>query len=166
MAVSTAASNAPGDAGPQGRFITPPPSLPRGKSEQKSRDQYTSRFLTSIIHRRGLPWELSWYRIRPQCKRPWFDSWVGKIWKWQPTPVFLPGQSHGRRSVGVYSSWGHTESDKTERLHFHFHSHKETEASRRSVTWPRSRSWGPAWSRTGFQNPPNLMITERQGTHS
>ena len=60
------------------------------------------RFLTSIIHRRGLPWELSWYRIHLQCRRPWCDSWVTKIWKWQPTAVFLPGQSHGRRSVVGY----------------------------------------------------------------
>ena len=35
-------------------------------------------------------------------KRHGFDPWVGKIpWKraWQPTPVFLPGESHGQRSL-------------------------------------------------------------------
>ena len=50
----------------------------------------------------------------------WADPWVGQIpWrrKWQPTPVFLPGESHGRSLVG-YSSWGRKESDTTERLHF------------------------------------------------
>ena len=36
--------------------------------------------------------------------------------KWQPTPVFLPGKSHGQRSLASYSSWGHTESDMPERL--------------------------------------------------
>ena len=36
--------------------------------------------------------------------------------KWQPTPVFLPGESHGPRSLVGYSSWGHQESDTTERL--------------------------------------------------
>ena len=41
--------------------------------------------------------------------------------KWQPTPVFLPGESHGRRSLVGYSPWGSKESDMTERLHFHFH---------------------------------------------
>ena len=41
--------------------------------------------------------------------------------KWQPTPVFLPGESHGRRSLVGYSPWGRKESDTTERLHFHFH---------------------------------------------
>ena len=38
----------------------------------------------------------------------------------QPTPVFLPGKSHGRRILVGYSAWGHQESDTTERLHFHF----------------------------------------------
>ena len=54
-------------------------------------------------------------------RRPRFDSWVGKIpWrkKWQPTPVLLPGKSHGQRSLVGYSSWGHKESDTTEKLHF------------------------------------------------
>ena len=46
-----------------------------------------------------------------------FDPWVGNIpWrrKWQPTPVFLPGKSHGQRSLASYSPWGHKESDMTE----------------------------------------------------
>ena len=37
----------------------------------------------------------------------------------QPTPVFLPGESHGQRSLVGYSPWGRTESDATERLNFH-----------------------------------------------
>ena len=52
---------------------------------------------------------------------PGFDPWVGKIpWrrKWQPTPVFLPGKSHGQRSLVGYIPWGSKESDTTERLHF------------------------------------------------
>ena len=36
--------------------------------------------------------------------------------KWQPTPVFLPGKSHGWRSLLGYSPWGHKELDTTERL--------------------------------------------------
>ena len=50
---------------------------------------------------------------------PGFNPWVGKIsWrrKWQPTPVFLSGKSHGRRSLVGYSPWGRKESD-TEWLH-------------------------------------------------
>ena len=48
-----------------------------------------------------------------QCRRGWFSPWVGKIsWrrKWQPTPVFLPGKSHGQRSLVGYSPWGCTKS--------------------------------------------------------
>ena len=40
--------------------------------------------------------------------------------RWHPTPVLLPGKSHGRRSLVGCSPWGHEESDMTERLHFHF----------------------------------------------
>ena len=53
-----------------------------------------------------------------------FNPWVGKIpWrrKWQPTSVFLPGESHGRRSLVGYSPQGCKELDTTEWLHFHFH---------------------------------------------
>jgi len=54
-----------------------------------------------------------------QFKRPGFDPWVQKIsWRreWQPTPVFLPGESHGQRSLAGYCLWDHKESDTTERL--------------------------------------------------
>ena len=50
-------------------------------------------------------------------KRCGFDPWVRKIpWrrKRQPTPVFLPGESRGQRSLAGYSPWGRTDSDKTE----------------------------------------------------
>ena len=40
--------------------------------------------------------------------------------QWHPTPVLLPGKSHGRRSLEGCKPWGHQESDTTERLHFHF----------------------------------------------
>ena len=48
--------------------------------------------------------------------------YVVLFWRrqWHPTPVLLPGKSHGRRSLVGCSSWGHEESDTTERLHFHF----------------------------------------------
>ena len=47
---------------------------------------------------------------------------VGKIpWKrkWQPTPVFLPRESHGQRSLVNYSPWGRKEPDMTEQLSTH-----------------------------------------------
>ena len=51
------------------------------------------------------------------CRRCGFDSWVRKVpWRraWPPTPVLLPGESHGQRSLVGYSPWGHKESDTTE----------------------------------------------------
>jgi len=57
-----------------------------------------------------------------QCrrfKRYRLDPWVQKIpWRStrQPTPVFLPGEFHGQRSLVGYSAWGCKESDTTERL--------------------------------------------------
>ena len=40
--------------------------------------------------------------------------------QWHPTPVLLPGKSHGQRSLVGGSPWARTESDTTEQLHFHF----------------------------------------------
>ena len=54
-----------------------------------------------------------------QCRRPVFVPWVGKIcWirKWQPTPVFLPGEFHRQRSLAGYRPWGCKELNTTERL--------------------------------------------------
>ena len=57
----------------------------------------------------------------PAMRETWVQSLVGKIpWrrKWQPTPIFLPGESHGQRSLGGYSPRGHKESDMAQWLHF------------------------------------------------
>ena len=57
-----------------------------------------------------------------QCRRYRFNSWAGKMpWrrKWQPTPVFLPGQSHGQRSLVGYSPWGRKDSDTSVQLSTH-----------------------------------------------
>ena len=45
--------------------------------------------------------------FQPLCNEAWRRTW-------QPTPVFSPGESHGRRSLAGYSPWGHRESDTTE----------------------------------------------------
>ena len=52
----------------------------------------------------------------------WLEPWVGKIpWRRarQPTPVSLPGESHGQRSLVGYSPWDRKESDMTELLSTH-----------------------------------------------
>ena len=54
---------------------------------------------------------------RRRCRKPGFDPWVGKIpWRraWQPTPVFLPGEFHGQRSLVGCDPWDCTELDTTE----------------------------------------------------
>ena len=57
-----------------------------------------------------------------ELKETWVDPRVGKIpWrrKWQHIPVFLPGESHGKKSLAGYSPKGHQESDMTEQLSMH-----------------------------------------------
>ena len=61
-----------------------------------------------------------------QCrtyKRLGLSPWVGKIpWRraWQPTPLFLPGESHGQRSLIGYCPWGHrVEHDWRDLAHMH-----------------------------------------------
>ena len=77
----------------------------------------------------GLPRWHSCKESACQCRRHkgfGFNPWVEKIpWssKWHPTPVFLPGKSHGQRSLVGYCPWGHKESDMTERLNTHKHTH-------------------------------------------
>ena len=57
--------------------------------------------------------------VKRTCRRPRLDPWVRKIpcWReWVSTPVFLPGEFHGQRSLAGYSPWGHKELDMTEWL--------------------------------------------------
>ena len=61
----------------------------------------------------GLPRWLSSKENACQCRRRRLDPWVEKIpWrrKWQPTLVFLPGKSHGQKSLAGYSPRGAKES--------------------------------------------------------
>jgi len=67
---------------------------------------YRERILLTYTE---LHWWLSGKESACRCKRYRFDPWVGKIpWrrKWQPTPVFLPGKSHGQRNLLGYSPMG------------------------------------------------------------
>ena len=62
-------------------------------------------------------------RICLQGRRPRLHPWVEKIpWRreWQPTPVFLPGEFHGQRSLVGCSPWGFKELDTPEQLSLHF----------------------------------------------
>ena len=67
----------------------------------------------------GFPGASDTKRICLQCGRPVFSPWVGKIpWRrvWQPTLASGLENPYGQRSLAGCSSWGHKESDSTERL--------------------------------------------------
>ena len=64
-----------------------------------------------------LPWGLSGKESACQCRRLGLYPWVGETpWrrKWKPTAVFLPGESHGQRSLAGYSPEGHKELSMTQ----------------------------------------------------
>ena len=86
----------------------------------QARTLRTVLLLIPLTHKKGPPRWLSSKESACQCRslrRLKFDPWMGKIpWKRarQPNPVFLPGESHGQRSLDRYSPWGQKESDTTE----------------------------------------------------
>ena len=77
------------------------------------------------------------------------DRNLSVVWRrwWRPTPVLLPGKSHGWRNLVGCSPWGHTKSDTTERLHFHFHALEKEMATHSSVL---------AWRIPGMGEPGEL----------
>ena len=87
------------------------------------------QFMRSPRVAHNLVTEQQWQRICLQCGRLSSIPGLGKIpWRreWQPTPVFLPGEFHGQRSLASYSPGDCRESDMTEWLvytTFHFMSH-------------------------------------------
>ena len=65
-------------------------------------------FTLDISNISAASWWLSGKVATCQCRRHEFDPWVRKIpWRmeWHPTPVFLPGKSHGQKSLAGYSPW-------------------------------------------------------------
>ena len=78
--------------------------------------------LSQVLPHLGFPEGSMGKESARQCRRRRrhsFNLWIRKIpwrWAWLSTPVFLPEESHGQRSLVGYSPWGHKESDMTERL--------------------------------------------------
>ena len=78
----------------------------------------------------------------PAIGRPGFDPLVGKTpWRraWQPTPVFLPGEFHGQRSLADYSPWGCKESGHSSSDWAHRHKPQITGLTLKSFRFRRSR---------------------------
>ena len=82
-----------------------------------------------------------------QCrkhKRHGFDPWFGKIpWRreWQPTPVFLTGESHGQRSMANYSPQGRKESDMIEATQHAYLQDKDSRISTQKRLVTPQGSW-------------------------
>ena len=97
----------------------------------------------------GLPWWLSWQRIRLQCRRPGFDPWVGKIsWRGErlPTPVFWAGEFQGLYSPCIVQY--RVAKCRTRLRGFHFPSLHRPALS--GATFTLTHDWGPH----NFSGPP------------
>ena len=86
-------------------------------------NMYTLLYLKWINNKDLLygTWDSVQWSVAARMGDPGFNPWVEKIpWrrKWQPTLVFLPGKSHGQRTLVGYRTWSRKESDMTEQLHF------------------------------------------------
>ena len=123
-------------------------------------------------------------KIHLQCRsrlRHGFDPWRGKIpWRraWEPTPVFLPGESHGQRSLAGYSPWGHRESDVTEQLSTHVHVMRRGmrgmrgryPAPRKRMFWPPvcvgkdTKEGNTHISSRATQSNPSSLVSSREGS--
>ena len=69
--------------------------------------------------------------LSDQCKEIEVNNRIGKSWRrqWHPTPVLLPGESHGRRGLVGCSLWGCKESDMTKQLkHTHTYTYRHDRA--------------------------------------
>ena len=91
--------------------LTPGGGGNRLRREAHLRDSYTMKQEHS-----GLSQWLGSKEFFCQCRKCGFDHGAGKIpWrmKWQPAPIFLPGESHGQRSLAGYSPWDRQELDTT-----------------------------------------------------
>ena len=104
----------------------------------------------------GLPWWLGWKESACQARKLGFGPWVWRR-KWQPTPVFLPGESHGQRNLAGYSPWGHKELDMTDWLGVQAsNTHKARKNS--AVTQEIFNKWKCDWY--GWLQPTALQVSK------
>ena len=89
------------------------------KRRNSSPNKEEKKMYNQLILVIGIPWWLSGKESACQYRRCGFNPWVRKIpWrkKWKPTPLFLPGKSHGQMSLVGYSPCGHRQLNTTELL--------------------------------------------------
>ena len=152
-----------GEGGPQATAGRP------GKADLDDRVHGRKNFLSSPCRWRAAGVQ----NLSPKPSvPPSSQHWRGN---WQPTPVFLPGESHGQSSLAGYSPWGHKESDMTE-SHTHTHSCMEKEMATHSsiltwrIPWPESlvgySPWGCKESdMTGRFTHTHTHTQSQHGTH-
>ena len=92
-------------------------SLPPQNSEKIQLLPSSKRLATRLTFITEQIWETQPDKKIPTFMFPHYNFWRRQ---WQPTPVLLPGKSHGWKSLVGCSPWDHEESDTTEWLHFHF----------------------------------------------
>ena len=95
------------------------------KYVQKTKNMYTKFVIVFISRHKWLVMEGETSNVSIICVNDYIKTYkasYNKLWRrqWQPTPVFLPGKSHGWRSLVGWSLWGCKELETTERLQFHF----------------------------------------------
>ena len=82
-------------------------AIPHLPPENPSHSRFLIRIKVLSSQTSGLPRGLSFKEYACQCRRHEFNPWVGNIpWRraWQPTPVFLPGESHGQKSLAIHAA--------------------------------------------------------------
>ena len=102
-------------------WYTVGPAFPNGIILQSHGILVKTKKFTLVWHQQGFPGGSVIKNLRASVGDTGheFDPWVRKIpWrrKWKPTPVFLPGESRGQKSLAGYSPWDRKELDTTERL--------------------------------------------------
>ena len=81
---------------------------------------YTMEYYSAIKKNTFESVLMRWMKLEPIMQTEVSQKEKQYTNQWQPTPVLLPGKSHGWRSLVGYSPWGRKDSDMTEWLHFHF----------------------------------------------
>ena len=111
------------------------------KIESRGHRFIHSTFSISYIHAfLGLLWWLSSNKSSSQCRRGGFDPWVRKIlWRRKlQSLVFLPGKSHGQRSLAGDSPWGHKgvgHDLPTKHQQLHFYTYTANEGLGNNILW-------------------------------
>ena len=95
------------------------------KYAQKTKNMYTKFVIVFISRHKWLVMEGETSNVSIICVNDYTKTYkasYNKLWRrqWKPTPVLLPGKSHGWRSLVGWSLWGCEELETTERLQFHF----------------------------------------------